>query len=343
MRIIRFSIVTVIILIIAIFLKSNLSRCETCHGRIPYTSTWNLQCITGQLLTYYGDFTFSSYSEAIYLILTYNSNYEEQELALDDWNKKCEIIKAEAKSKAVKKEYDTFYYELVRVYSEDLGKWVLDWKPTTSTKVVEIIPDYELPDKPKLDYSEYYTALSAYCYLINDGLSPGEWDDLRTVILFISCMQKSDTYPAFDVTRAAESLVNREYITIAKKGKKSYEIKYTNEGLSYFQGLINRCWEFRQGLIEEAYSDDVISDDEYNKLIDANEKIKEELLKQLDKKKDWKWKTGGTFWSSNSKLPSGLLDAFKALDVQPEDIYSEGEFPYYRVLANIPVPIKLAY
>jgi hypothetical protein len=88
-------------------------------------------------------------------------------------------------------------------------------------------------------------------------------------------------------------------------------------------------------------NDEVISEKEFNDLVSANERITKEFKKQIDKKKDWNWETGSTSHSAKKGLPSGLLDAMKAFDVKEETTFTKGEYPYYRVLSNVPHPIDI--
>jgi|GEM_PF-1741307 len=286
---------------------------------------------------------FDTYEEAIRAIEEWNAVYPEREqeflAALEDWRAECEIVREDALSRAVVKEFGEEPYEPVLVYSEDLGVWVIGWKYNVSrTTVTFLPPDYELPASPEFDNTGYREAESAYCYLVSDGLTAGEWLELRAVILYIGDI-KTDS-PIFDerVEEKIDALVRKGYMIITEKGYKKYDVEYTDEGYRYFTGLINRSWEFREGLINSAYSNGEITEGEFDSLIEANDKIKKELIKQLDKKKDWNWKFGSTSFDTNAKLPRGLIDAYKLFDVEQKKRLAKEQIPYNRVLDNIPVP-----
>ena len=321
--------------------------------RIPYTK--DVPSAINPLPEGYGT-AFESYEEAIEALKNWNNAYTEREseylIAVENWRAECEKVKINALSKAVLKEYNEVSFELVPIYYEPLGIWTFGWIEKKTKKTVKVIPDYELPSKPEFDNTGYWNAKSAYCYLISDGLTKDEWRELRIVILNIYEIKKGQSWVLDDdIKHILDRLIEKRYIIITKRDKSffdeftgneaKYNIDFTDEGYRYFTGLINRSWYFREGLVESAYNNTVINDTDYEKLLKANEKIKEELIKQLDKKKDWNW-NGGTFWAgSYTNLPRGLLEAYESFDIEPEGVYTKGEFPYYHVLKNVPSPIEI--
>jgi hypothetical protein len=318
--------------------------------RIPYT-----RYLPSAIDPFPGGYVtaFDTYEEAIQAIEEWNAIYPEREkeylVALENWRAECERLRADAYSRAVVEVYGEEPYEPVRVYSEDLGIWIDGWKYNPSiTTVTKLPPDYKLPAAPKFDDTGFSDAKSAYYYLLSDGLTRGEWVELRVVILNIKDVQTDS--PIFDekIEGKIGVLIGKDYIIINERdesffdeitGKlgEIYEVEYSDEGYHYFWKLIKRSWEFRKGLITSAYDDEVITKDEYDNLLAANDKIKKELIRQLDKKKDWHWRTGKTSFDTR-KLPGGLIEAYMLFDVDSTVRSTEGRFPYNRVLENVPVP-----
>jgi hypothetical protein len=329
-----------VILTIALIISAVNVQAVSLKERIPYA-----RYLPSAIDPFYGGYgtPFDTYEEAIRAIEEWNAVYPEREreflAALEDWRAECERLRADAYSRAVVVEYGEEPYEPVRVYSEDLGIWIDGWREVKRRTVTKLPSDYKLPRAPEFDGTGYREAESAYCYLISDGLTAGEWLELRVVILHIDDIKNDSYIPDERIEGKIDALVCKGYMIITEKGNEKYDVEYSNEGYYYFTKLIKRSREFRKGLITSAYDNGEITEGEFDSLIEANDKIKEELIKQLDKKKDWYWETGGTYWVGDyTKLPGGLLEAYKLFDVDSTVRSTGGQFPYNRVLDNIPVP-----
>jgi hypothetical protein len=290
---------------------------------------------------YYGP-SFDSYEEAITILNEWISAYGDREIAysvdMDAWRNECERIKRTAEDEAEFKEYSFDEYRVVPVYYEDLGIWVFGWQKITTNEIVKVIPKYELPKKPVFNDTGYKEAMSAYSYLKSDGLNGGEWRDLKFVLYTISEIEGGLPYDTYSEEKLTE-YVDEGLLTVTIRDRSFWEaiageikgdryvVEYTDKGYRYFAGLIERCWDFRNGLIEAAYGDGVISDEEYGRLHKDNRIIRGEFLKQLEKKENWRLNE-----------PHKLKDAFVAFTVYEETALKK--FPYARVLNNIPDPPK---
>lgn len=295
------------------------------------------------------EYPYATSAEALAAITNWNDVImPEYNAQLDEWKAKYEVVLAKATGPAGPPD-KRLHKVLGPCWHPTEKKYCIGWLDGRGTPTTRY-PEYELPAPPEFDVEPYEKAISAYDYMMSDGLTKNDWAYLKLVLCYFSPI-KNKRGAALEAQGNEEKLVKIRkagYITVTEAQS---DLAFTDEGFAYFKGLVEKLAEFRAANIAIATEKGAITATEAKTLTDANDKIKAAFLEQLDALKagGGKAKKGAVFgkllgkkeegdpldWSSDG--PKFLLADFDQFKVDKKG-KGLSDPPYRRVLGSIPVP-----
>jgi hypothetical protein len=276
------------------------------------------------------EYPFATSGEALEAVNTWNEvTFKEYVAKLDEWKVGYEAVLAKAEG-TVGAADGSKHFVLGPCWDPTELKYCVAWY--SKDGFPERYPQYELPAPPEFDVEPYEKAISAYCYMMSDGLSQTDWAYLKLVLCWFEPIKKKQG-GSMETQGNEEKLAkmrDKGYVTVTDAQS---DLAFTPDGFEHFKGLVGKLADFRAANIANAKANGAITEAEAKKLTAANDKIKSAFLKQLDALKG-----GGSGQDWTIHGPGFLLGDFAEFEVDKESELSNP--PYRRVLASVPIPIK---
>ncbi len=272
------------------------------------------------------EYSFATSGEALEAVNAWNEvTFPEYVAKLDEWKAGYEAVLAKAQATVGAADGDR-HFVLGPCWDPTELKYCIAWY--SKDGFPERYPEYELPAPPEFDVEPYEKAISAYCYMMSDGLSQTDWAYLKLVLCWFEPIKKMQggSMTTQGNEKKLAKMRDKGYVTVTDAQS---DLAFTPDGFEHFKGLVEKLADFRAANIANAAKNGAITEAEANKLNQANNKIKSAFLKQLDALKG-----GGSGQDWTIHGPDFLMGDFAEFEVDKESELSNP--PYRRVLESVP-------
>jgi hypothetical protein len=275
------------------------------------------------------EYPFATSGEALEAIKGWTEvTFPEYVAKLDEWKAEYEAVLAKAQATVGAPDGDR-HAVLGPCWDPTELKYCIAWYDKDGFP--DRYPQYELPAPPEFDVEPYEEAISAYCYMMSDGLSQTDWAYLKLVLCWFDPIRNKQggSMTTQGNEKKLAKMRDKGYVTVTDAQS---DLAFTPDGFEHFKGLVEKLADFRAANIANATEKGAITGAEAKKLNEANDKIKSAFLKQLDA-----LNAGAVItvdWTIHG--PDFLMGDFAEFEVDKESGLSDP--PYRRVLESVTGP-----